>query len=106
MKKQTICGIVAGLMVVAGNASAKFECTGTKGIVGTEKLSNSIWRYHQNITGERDGINFKKELTGLYIWDDCIRKLREYPYGSETKEEEFINDMKALREYTNWKKNK
>ncbi len=113
-----LLSIIAGTLI-AGNVMAKgimehfyeihgkpktYECSGTKNIVGSKRISGVIWKYYQNWSGEKDGINLKKEMTGLYIWDGCQRLLREYPFGSETWGEEFVNDMEAIRDYRLWKK--
>jgi len=97
--KKTLLSLVAGTLLVPGVAFSKYECQGSGMIVGQEDIFIGISRMHEDI--DNDG---KADKTVLYIFNDCLRKLREHPYNSETREEQLINDKKSVLEYFKYKK--
>ena len=97
---KTLTTIALGVsLIFGGNALAKYECQGSGMIVGQEDIFIGITRTHEDI--DNDG---KADKTVLYIFDNCLRKLREHPYNSETREEQLINDKKSVLEYFKYKK--
>jgi len=97
MKK--LISLVAGLTFAVVNtlpnvALAKYECTGIDNIIGQTLLTPIVQRFHRDLNG--DG---KADITGLYVFDECWRKLRENKYDSESKEESWERDSKSVGEY-------
>ncbi len=100
MRKSLI--LLLGAMLMASQVYAKYECTGIKNIVGQGygPIPNTR-RIHQDLDGD-----FKADVIGLYIFNDCFIKLRESKPGEETESEQYFNDLKAIDNYYKYLKSK
>ncbi len=93
--KKTLVSLALGVTLLAVPAFAKYECTGIKNIVkqssGPKPYSIRVWQ-----DTDHDG---KPDKIGLYVFNKCLRKLRESKIGEETESQQFVNDLEAYNKY-------